>query len=631
MPIDASIALSGKPVQFENPLNYLAQAQQIQQLQNQNALAPVEMQMRQLQMQRAQAQYNALAHLYDPDTQPGPQAPGAALPALSSTPQASVPGINALAQPADAQAGATPQNALAGGSALGPATMLRRLNALAASGVDTKQLFDQYKFGIEGGQMNPGYRLNPTTGQMEYLADPTKGFTIDPHTGQVSALPGYAAADASIKGAETKATTEATNAATAPDAALQMPDGRGGMMAVPGASKAAQLAYMQGQSAPAAPKGPRFVGADLLDQLPPAQAAALRDQIAKSGGKASINLNTPDGVHVQGDVDMSRAAGGYTPPSVGQDGHPIPPTLQTTLQQIADSRDPAKLDALAQQMTAKINAMPESPQKQAALQNVAAEVQKITQYWQGSAQPGQPAQPAQGQGFSLASPNDVALDKERREAALKLQTAPQQALKEKEYSNMADYTNSLNGRLSDSQALLQRIDQSRKALAKFSAGGGADTRVKLAQLMQGIPGVPSSVVDKVAGGDLSAAQEFQKYAAQEALETMRQSLASDSGKGSQGNRVSMDLFIKNNPNLETDPRAIEKIFNFLTQQHNQLLDESKTYQQYKAAPSNDPTQFPNYWAQEMIKRGYVQPEIKSGYAKGIATPTNIQALLDKYK
>lgn len=628
MPIDPSIALSGKPVQLENPLNYLLLGQQIQQAQNQNALFPVEMQMRQLQMQRAQAQYNALAHLYDPETDPGQQVSSASVPALTSTMQASAPGVNALAQPGDAQAGAAPQNALASGSALGPATMLRRLNALAASGVDTKQLFDQYKFGIEGGQINPGYRLDPTTGQMQYLADPTKGFTIDPRTGQVSSLPGYAAANASVKGAETKATTEATNSATAPDSTLQMPDGRGGMMVVPGASKAAQLAYMQGKSAPAETKGSRFVGADLLDQLPQAQAAALRDQIAKSGGKASINLNTPEGMHVQGDIDMTRAAGGYTPPNVGQDGHPLPPALQATLQQVADSRDPAKLDALAQQMTAKINAMPESPQKQAALQNIGAEVQKITQYWQGAAQPGQPVQ---GQGFSLASPNDVALDKERREATLKLQTAPQQALREKEFTNMADYTNSLNGRLSESQALLQRIGQSRDALAKFSAGGGADTRVKMAQLLQGIPGMPSSVVDKVAGGDLSAAQEFQKYAAQEALETMKQSLASDSGKGSQGNRVSMDLFIKNNPNLETDPRAIEKIFNFLTQQHNQLLDESKTYQQYKTTPGNDPTQFPNYWANEMIRRGYVHPEIKSGYAKGVATPPNIQAILDKYK
>jgi hypothetical protein len=195
---------------------------------------------------------------------------------------------------------------------------------------------------------------------------------------------------------------------------------------------------------------------------------------------------------------------------------------------------------------------------------------------------------------------------------VKARTEPQLAQSTKEASDMADYGKTLNGHLADSQALLQRIAQSREALKKFQAGGGGDTRVQLAQWAQAIPGMRTSVVDKIAGGNLSAAQEFQKYAAQEALGTMQQALASDTGKGSQGNRIAMQLFIKNNPNIDTDPRAIEKIFNFQTQLHNQLKAQSDAYQQYKKTPGNNPADFPNWWASEAIRRGFVTPEIKSG-------------------
>lgn len=235
-------------------------------------------------------------------------------------------------------------------------------------------------------------------------------------------------------------------------------------------------------------------------------------------------------------------------------------------------------------------------------------------------------QPSAGAiGIPLKTPAQEALEL----ANVKARTEPGLAQSTKEATDMADYGKALNGHLSESQALLQRIAQSREALKKFQAGGGGDTRVQLAQWAQAIPGMPTSVVDKIAGGDLSAAQEFQKYAAQEALGTMQQALASDTGKGAQGNRIAMQLFIKNNPNIDTDPRAIEKIFNFQTQLHNQLKAQSDAYQQYKKTPGNNPADFPNWWASEAIKRGFVTPEIKSGYAKGV--PPEVQAVLDKYK
>lgn len=225
-------------------------------------------------------------------------------------------------------------------------------------------------------------------------------------------------------------------------------------------------------------------------------------------------------------------------------------------------------------------------------------------------QGGAPA-PAGGIGIAGSTPAEDA----QRLADVQLRTAPQLAQKTQEYKDMADYGKTLDGHVSESQALLQRVAESREALTKFKAGGGAETRAKLASMAQAF-GMPDDLVNKIAGGDLAAAQVFQKFAAQEALGTMQQALASDSGKGAQGNRISMDLFIKNNPNIGTDPNAIEKVFNFITKQAQQSKAQQDAYHQYKENPKNDPSNFPAYWAGEAIKRGYVTPEISTGKALG---------------
>lgn len=230
-----------------------------------------------------------------------------------------------------------------------------------------------------------------------------------------------------------------------------------------------------------------------------------------------------------------------------------------------------------------------------------------------------------------------AQEKALAEASVKNATEPNLALKTKNYENMADYENKLNDHLNEAQAELQRIAESRDALAKFKSGGGAEAKLKLAQIAQSIPGVSQELVDKIAGGDLSAVQVFQKFAAQEAFAVMKDALSKDTGTDGATNRIAMTEFLNKNPNITTDGRAIEKLFNFRTKLANQWLDKSNTYQQYRSNPQNDPTQFPNYWANQQIKKGYVNPEIKSGYAKGVATPPkmatppHIQSILDNYK
>lgn len=339
--------------------------------------------------------------------------------------------------------------------------------------------------------------------------------------------------------------------------------------------------------------------------------AAAGATAAANAGQKMVTINTAKGPVMMTEAQAVQQSGGGAPAPAAPGGGGFIPAGPAPS---APSGGPVDLNHLTPQERQTLMAR---AQAQFGLQPGAAP---------GTSVQAAPA-PAGQVGIRLKTPAQEAQEL----AAVQLSTKPALDLKSKEFGDMADYGKTLDGHVSESQALLQRVEQSRQALAKFQAGGGGEMRSQVAQWAQAIPGMPTSIVDKIAGGDLSASQEFQKYAAQEALGTMQQALASDSGKGSQGNRVAMQLFIKNNPNIDTDPRAIEKIFNFQTTLHNQIKAQADAYHQYKDTPGNDPSKFPNYWASEAIKRGFVTPEIKSGYAKGVATPPNVQALLDKYK
>ena len=83
----------------------------------------------------------------------------------------------------------------------------------------------------------------------------------------------------------------------------------------------------------------------------------------------------------------------------------------------------------------------------------------------------------------------------------------------------------------------------------------------------------------------------------------------------------MELFIKNNPNITTDPRAIEKIFNFQTDLHNDALRQSDFYTDYLRKNQGTPgaldaSAFANQWAHKQINDGRVTPEQITGKAKG---------------
>lgn len=185
-------------------------------------------------------------------------------------------------------------------------------------------------------------------------------------------------------------------------------------------------------------------------------------------------------------------------------------------------------------------------------------------------------------------------------------------------TNMVEYEKGLNSRVTEGSNLNMRMQQSIEALDKFRAGGGAETYQKLAQVAQGL-GMPSDVVNGLMGGGpgaLAASQVFNKLAAQEAMETLKQSM----GGAGRIAQAEFKVFQQNNPNISTDPDAIRKIFDFNTRVYNSDLAEQNAFGKF--VKTNNPAEFPAYWAQQSAKQGFTNPQLS-------ATPTPQRRESDK--
>src|SRR5262249_26890929 len=101
-------------------------------------------------------------------------------------------------------------------------------------------------------------------------------------------------------------------------------------------------------------------------------------------------------------------------------------------------------------------------------------------------------------------------------------------------------------------------------------------------------------------------------ATQYATTQMRQFLEG----GGRFTNLEFKTFNERNPNLETDPRAIEKIFNFISRVSRVTYQEQQALGMYKhlaAQPGGpDITNFPAFWNQQLIKNGVIKlgPEAK---------------------
>jgi hypothetical protein len=294
-------------------------------------------------------------------------------------------------------------------------------------------------------------------------------------------------------------------------------------------------------------------------------AASLAGQTARAtaAGNASqemVTINTPNGPVMVTKEQAAQMAGGSPRPGV---------QFQNPNQAGAS----LNFQGMTPQQVAQMGASITNPDDRA----------KFNQALGAWANQGQSAQP----GIALKSPAT-------------------EAYENKLAADAGAYKGTLDDRVRQGADLNMRLQESVGALQKFRAGGGAETRAQLASLAQAIPGVSQDTVNKIAGGDLGAMQEFNKLATQQAMEQLKQAM----GGAGRISQAEFKVFQANNPNLSTDPDAIRKIFDFNTRLYNRDLSEQQALQDYTAKGGN-PAGFSPYWSHELARRGYTDPSLSA--------------------
>jgi len=132
-------------------------------------------------------------------------------------------------------------------------------------------------------------------------------------------------------------------------------------------------------------------------------------------------------------------------------------------------------------------------------------------------------------------------------------------------TNFSEYQKDLTNRVASATQNEMRLNETENLLGKFKPGAGAKTYADIAQKLQAI-GAPQNLVDKVAGGDLSAAQSLNKFIAQ----TVIQAATSNPGTAESINR-----YIRDNPDISSDPRALERFFEFTHKQNKIPITEQQ--------------------------------------------------------
>ena len=159
-----------------------------------------------------------------------------------------------------------------------------------------------------------------------------------------------------------------------------------------------------------------------------------------------------------------------------------------------------------------------------------------------------------------------------------------------------DYQKGLANRVVASNAYLQRAQEIEPLMEQFKPGAGTGTYANVAQKLQAI-GAPQALVDRVAGGDLSAVQSMNKFLAQSVIASARQA-ANGSTYASE-----VENFLKNNPSVETDPRALKRFIQFNNKLARVDLLENEALAQAKEKGIYNPGTWQADWQKIAEKKG----------------------------
>ena len=158
--------------------------------------------------------------------------------------------------------------------------------------------------------------------------------------------------------------------------------------------------------------------------------------------------------------------------------------------------------------------------------------------------------------------------------------------------NFSNYEAGLNARAQSSNQILIRTAEMGNLINDFKPGAGTTVYTDIAKKLQAV-GAPQALVDKVAGGDLSATQAFNKFIAQTVISTIRQSAGDDPAHASE-----TEQYLKNNPTVDTDPRALKLFMDFTSKQASRDIIE----QNMLANARKNGTLNPSTWISDINER-----------------------------
>ena len=163
-------------------------------------------------------------------------------------------------------------------------------------------------------------------------------------------------------------------------------------------------------------------------------------------------------------------------------------------------------------------------------------------------------------------------------------------------SNFGEYQKNLINKVDADNQVVQRTAEMKDLLSEFKPGAGSETRMDIAKKLQAI-GAPNTLVDSIARGDLSAGQSFNKFIAQMVSSAAHQAGGTGAGVGE------IDNYIKNNPDINTDPRALNRFIGFVEKQSARDRFELNALSEAQKDPNFKPENWINDYSKLAIKAG----------------------------
>jgi hypothetical protein len=167
-----------------------------------------------------------------------------------------------------------------------------------------------------------------------------------------------------------------------------------------------------------------------------------------------------------------------------------------------------------------------------------------------------------------------------------------------------EYIKDLNLRNSTALETDMRLGEAEGLLKLIKGGAGTKNFTEIARWAQAA-NLPTALVDSIAGGDISAVQAAQKFITTAVIQ---------GATANPGTAESVNRFIKDNPDIGTDPRALDKFIKFTQKLNQKTFDETEFLLSKKKSGQFNPETHVQE-TQQYLRGKYLNPETKSSESK----------------